>query len=136
MFVVHTFVELFVSGTSYEVSSELPGPRLTMEQFLQKLPNNVVHGGKVIGIRSSLKDHFTGSSKHSSSTEIVETKAVQEMQERLVGNSMFSTFYFFLRHFCIGEMKPASCWVQRQFQVLTLLWYHEKNHVVSTLGSI
>lgn len=39
-----------------ETTSERPGPQLTVEQFLQKLPRSVVKSGKVIDIRSSVGD--------------------------------------------------------------------------------
>ena len=61
----------------------MPGPRLTVNQFMEKLPKNVVHDGKVIDIRSSLKEHLTDGSK-TTTTEVVETKVVQEIQERFV----------------------------------------------------
>ena len=72
----------FYSDFNKEVTSELPGKRVTVDQFLQKLPKSVIHDGKIIGIRSSLKDHLAGSSKHSIATEVVQTEVVQEMQER------------------------------------------------------
>ena len=37
-------------------TSELPGKRLSMEQFLSKLPQSVVKSGRVLDIRSSIKN--------------------------------------------------------------------------------
>jgi hypothetical protein len=37
-----------------ETTCEKPGPQLTVEQFLQKLPRSVIKSGKVIDIRSSV----------------------------------------------------------------------------------
>ena len=41
-----------------EETSELPGPKMTMDQFLKKLPNNVVKNGKIIDIRESVGDQL------------------------------------------------------------------------------
>ena len=71
----------FKAHEKYDETSQLPGPRMTVDQFVQKLPNNVVRDGKVIDIRSSLKEHLTDGSK-TTTTEVVETKIVQELQKR------------------------------------------------------
>ena len=34
------------------------GPKLTMEQFLNKLPKNVIKSGKVVSVRDSVMDHM------------------------------------------------------------------------------
>lgn len=36
--------------------SELPGEKLSMEQFLSKLPQSVVRGGRVLEIRTGIRD--------------------------------------------------------------------------------
>ncbi|XP_036414369.1 UBX domain-containing protein 11 isoform X2 [Colossoma macropomum] len=65
--------------------SQLTGRKLSMEQFLNKLPESVVKGGKVINIRSSLKAHLQGSAggAQSHSVSVIETPALQTLRERL-----------------------------------------------------
>ena len=48
------------SGGGLNEECELPGPRLTVQQLLSKLPTSVVKGGNVINIRDSIKDHLKG----------------------------------------------------------------------------
>nr|XP_002132128.1 UBX domain-containing protein 11-like [Ciona intestinalis] len=75
------------TGTSspddLEESSELPGLRMSVEQFLDKVPKSVIRGGKVVDIRSSLKESLTDSTRGKVTTEIVETEAVKNMQHRM-----------------------------------------------------
>ncbi|XP_073702614.1 UBX domain-containing protein 11 [Garra rufa] len=63
--------------------SQIPGKKLSMEQFLRKLPENVVKEGKVISIRDSIKAHLLGFpdgvKSHSATT--VETSALQALRE-------------------------------------------------------
>uniref|UniRef100_F7AR48 UBX domain-containing protein 11 n=1 Tax=Ciona intestinalis TaxID=7719 RepID=F7AR48_CIOIN len=66
-----------------EESSELPGLRMSVEQFLDKVPKSVIRGGKVVDIRSSLKESLTDSTRGKVTTEIVETEAVKNMQHRM-----------------------------------------------------
>ncbi|KAL6462391.1 hypothetical protein MHYP_G00288130 [Metynnis hypsauchen] len=65
--------------------SQLTGRKLSMEQFMNKLPESVVKGGKVINIRSSLKAHLQGSAggAPSHSVSVIETPALQTLRERL-----------------------------------------------------
>ncbi|KAG9283853.1 UBX domain-containing protein 11 isoform X1 [Astyanax mexicanus] len=65
--------------------SQRTGHKISMERFLSKLPENVVKGGKVISIRSSLKAHLQGSSDgaESHSATVIETPALQALRERL-----------------------------------------------------
>jgi len=66
-----------------DVTSVLPGPRLTAEQFLSKLPKSVIRDSKVVDVRSSIRDVLEGAkSEGSATTQIVETEQVQEMQKR------------------------------------------------------
>lgn len=64
--------------------SQIPGKKLSMEQFLRKLPETVVKAGKVISIRDSVKTHLQGfpdgAKSHSATT--VETSALQALRER------------------------------------------------------
>ncbi|KAI4876593.1 hypothetical protein NFI96_014818 [Prochilodus magdalenae] len=67
------------------LTGQHPGQALSMERFLNKLPESVVRGGKVISIRSSLKGHLQGSAggTESHSVSVVETPALQNLRERL-----------------------------------------------------
>ncbi|XP_073782646.1 UBX domain-containing protein 11 isoform X2 [Danio rerio] len=74
---------------SSEISSTIPkqsqiaGRKLSMEQFLRKLPETVVKAGKVISIRDSVKAHLLGLSDDAKSRSaiIVETSALQSSRE-------------------------------------------------------
>ncbi|CAK8683487.1 unnamed protein product [Clavelina lepadiformis] len=71
-------------GTSCTVTSKLPAQKISVDQFLERLPKSVVRGGKVIDVRSSLKDALTiDLEKGSDSPVLVETDVVQEMQNRM-----------------------------------------------------
>ncbi|XP_043116648.1 UBX domain-containing protein 11 [Puntigrus tetrazona] len=63
--------------------NQIPGKRLSMEQFLQKLPVTVVKEGKVISIRDSIKTHLLGfpDGARSHSTITVKTSALQALRE-------------------------------------------------------
>ncbi|XP_056330626.1 UBX domain-containing protein 11 [Danio aesculapii] len=63
--------------------SQIPGRKLSMEQFLRKLPETVVKAGKVISIRDSVKAHLLGFSDDAKSRSaiIVETSALQSSRE-------------------------------------------------------
>ncbi|XP_048010117.1 UBX domain-containing protein 11 isoform X1 [Megalobrama amblycephala] len=64
--------------------SQIPGRKLSMEQFLRKLPESVVKAGKVISIRDSVKAHLQGfpdgANSHTATT--VETSALGALRER------------------------------------------------------
>ncbi|XP_053397446.1 UBX domain-containing protein 11-like isoform X2 [Mercenaria mercenaria] len=68
-----------------ETTSEKPGPQITVEQFLQKLPRSVIRSGKVIDIRSSVGDTIHGGAKHQTDLTVIETDTVLEMKKRLEG---------------------------------------------------
>ncbi|XP_042345063.1 UBX domain-containing protein 11 [Plectropomus leopardus] len=74
---------------SNAVSSQLPGKKLSMDQFLNRLPKVVVKAGRVIDIRDSVKAALQGSSdaQSSSSVILVETPALQTSKERLQTSS-------------------------------------------------
>lgn len=63
--------------------SELPGPKMSVEQFLNRLPQSVIKEGKIIDIRGSLSDKLQASSGSPNNVTLVETEVVQEMKERL-----------------------------------------------------
>ncbi|XP_049439865.1 UBX domain-containing protein 11 isoform X1 [Epinephelus fuscoguttatus] len=70
-------------------SSQLPGKKLSMHQFLNKLPKVVVKAGHVIDIRGSVKAALQGSSDAQSSNSVilVDTPALQAINERLQTSS-------------------------------------------------
>ena len=45
-----------------KVTSELPGHKMSMEQFISKLPRSVIKQGRVLEIRSGIRDVFKVSS--------------------------------------------------------------------------
>ncbi|KAL3882584.1 hypothetical protein ACJMK2_028914 [Sinanodonta woodiana] len=66
-----------------EVTSELPGPQLTVEQFLNKLPKSVIKEGKIIDIRESIGETLKGSKESPTNVTLIETSVLQEMKKRL-----------------------------------------------------
>ncbi|KAM7382667.1 hypothetical protein PAMP_002389 [Pampus punctatissimus] len=67
------------------VSSQLPGKKLSTDQFLNRLPKVVVKAGRVIEIRDSVRTTLQGSSnaQNSDSVILIDTPALQAMRERL-----------------------------------------------------
>ncbi|KAM6994538.1 UBX domain-containing protein 11 isoform 2-T2 [Tautogolabrus adspersus] len=66
------------------VSSQLSGKKLSIDQFLNKLPKVIVKAGRVIDVRDSLRTTLQGSSdERSSSLILIDTPALQVMKERL-----------------------------------------------------
>ncbi|XP_076869399.1 UBX domain-containing protein 11 [Brachyhypopomus gauderio] len=65
--------------------SHVPGRKLSVDQFLNKLPGCVVKAGKVINIRSSLKAHLQGSvdGAETHSVTVVETPVLQARRKSL-----------------------------------------------------
>ncbi|XP_043939879.1 UBX domain-containing protein 11 [Protopterus annectens] len=74
------------SFMSITQTSEVPGPRISMEQFLNKLPKAVIRGGKVIDIRGAIKGSLQGETGSSGSDAVIliETPALTAMKERLM----------------------------------------------------
>ncbi|KAK0140710.1 UBX domain-containing protein 11 [Merluccius polli] len=71
-------------GAVKNTASATPGRKLTMDQFLNRLPKVVVKGGKVIDVRSSVKATLQGSSDSQNNPAIlIDTPAVRAMDERL-----------------------------------------------------
>ncbi|XP_038654135.1 UBX domain-containing protein 11 isoform X1 [Scyliorhinus canicula] len=68
-------------------TSEIPGPKLSVEQFLNKLPKTVIRAGKVINIRGDIKDILqvpqVPSSPSDDNTVLIETPILAELRERL-----------------------------------------------------
>uniref|UniRef100_A0A667YGZ2 UBX domain-containing protein 11 n=2 Tax=Myripristis murdjan TaxID=586833 RepID=A0A667YGZ2_9TELE len=71
--------------SSHAASSEIPGKKLSLDQFLNRLPKVVVKGGQMIDIRESVKAVLQGSSDAQSTNSVtfVDTSALQTMKERV-----------------------------------------------------
>ncbi|MGH0181324.1 UNVERIFIED_CONTAM: hypothetical protein FKN15_006224 [Acipenser sinensis] len=65
-------------------TSHLPGHRLSVGQFLNKLPKTVIKEGKVIDIRGAIEQNLQGSSSSQSpSVILIETPSLVALKERL-----------------------------------------------------
>ncbi|XP_078423333.1 UBX domain-containing protein 11 isoform X2 [Cetorhinus maximus] len=65
-------------------TSEIPGPKLSVEQFLNKLPKTVIRAGKVIDIRGDIKDVLQVPSNPSDENMVlIKTPILEELRERL-----------------------------------------------------
>ncbi|XP_043573446.1 UBX domain-containing protein 11 isoform X1 [Chiloscyllium plagiosum] len=65
-------------------TSEIPGPKLSVEQFLNKLPKTIIRAGKVIDIRGDIKDILQVPSKPANeNTILIETPTLAKLRERL-----------------------------------------------------
>ena len=58
-----------------------------MEQFLNKLPGNVIKNGKIIDVRNDLSSLINGSDKTdtkevASQVSVIETSALEELRKR------------------------------------------------------
>ncbi|XP_053560739.1 UBX domain-containing protein 11 isoform X2 [Bombina bombina] len=64
-------------------TTDVAGPQLTVEQFLNKLPKTVVRGGQVLDIRKPIRDVLQGSGKDEKPQEIlVESPKLFSTEER------------------------------------------------------
>ncbi|KAK3098430.1 hypothetical protein FSP39_019390 [Pinctada imbricata] len=72
-----------ITPENTKIISEIPGRKMTVGQFLDKLPKSVIKGGKVIDIRSSIGDTLSGGQKESTGVTVVETDSVLDMKKRL-----------------------------------------------------
>ncbi|XP_058052351.1 UBX domain-containing protein 11 isoform X2 [Ahaetulla prasina] len=67
-------------------TNEISGPKLTMEQFLNKLPKSLVRDGQVIDIREDLKKTLQGlDGAQSHEVVLVETPSLTALRKRLEG---------------------------------------------------
>ncbi|XP_067863014.1 UBX domain-containing protein 11 isoform X2 [Heptranchias perlo] len=65
-------------------TSEIPGPKLSTEQFLNRLPKTVIRAGKVIDIRGEIKGILQVPSNPASDNVIlIETPSLTTLRERL-----------------------------------------------------
>ncbi|XP_030074217.1 UBX domain-containing protein 11 isoform X2 [Microcaecilia unicolor] len=72
------------TDSNFQETSEIPGPKLTMDQFLNRLPRAVIRDGQVMDIREPIREALqgTGGTKKSS-VILVETPSLTAMKERL-----------------------------------------------------
>nr|XP_060640458.1 UBX domain-containing protein 11 [Anolis sagrei ordinatus]XP_060640459.1 UBX domain-containing protein 11 [Anolis sagrei ordinatus] len=63
-------------------TKEIPGPKLTMEQFLNKLPKSVIRDGHVIDVRGEIKRTLQGPDGNHE-VVLVETPSLVAMKKRL-----------------------------------------------------
>ncbi|XP_033741236.1 UBX domain-containing protein 11-like isoform X2 [Pecten maximus] len=66
-----------------QVTSDHPGRKLSTDQFLSKLPKNVIRDGKVIDIRESVNDTLKGGKATGPPVTVVDTDVVKDMRKRL-----------------------------------------------------
>lgn len=59
-----TILIYYITETILTMLVLLLGQKLTVDQFLSKLPSSVVRAGRVINIRSSLSDSLRGSAEN------------------------------------------------------------------------
>jgi hypothetical protein len=65
-----------------------------MEQFLNKLPSNVIKNGKLIDVRNDLSNLINGSEKNetrevASQISVIETSDLEELRKRYYNFSQF-----------------------------------------------
>ncbi|RDD38344.1 UBX domain-containing protein 11 [Trichoplax sp. H2] len=63
-----------------KVTSKLAGKPVTVDKFLSKLPESVIRDGKIVNIRSDIKENIQTSDSTKSKVVIVETKQVKDMK--------------------------------------------------------
>lgn len=73
---------LKISDQRNKVVNERPGPALSVNQFVERLPPCVIKNGRVIDIRQSLWSRLKGDTSETQ-VSIVDTEATQEMKQRL-----------------------------------------------------
>ncbi|XP_048468895.1 UBX domain-containing protein 11 [Rhincodon typus] len=65
-------------------TSEIPGPKLSADQFLNKLPKTIIRAGKVIDIRGDIRDILQVPPKPAhENTILIETPTLAKLRERL-----------------------------------------------------
>lgn len=72
--------------TQLKIATQLPGAKMTVGQFLQKLPKSVVKDGKVIDIRNSVGENLTDGKGGQPAVTVVETDTVKDIKRRLEGS--------------------------------------------------
>nr|XP_022289531.1 UBX domain-containing protein 11-like isoform X2 [Crassostrea virginica] len=69
-----------------KIATEAPGPKMTVDQFLQKLPKSVIKDGKVIDIRNSVGENLKDGKGVQTTVTVVETDTVKDLKKRLDDN--------------------------------------------------
>uniref|UniRef100_A0A8D0B7W6 UBX domain-containing protein 11 n=1 Tax=Salvator merianae TaxID=96440 RepID=A0A8D0B7W6_SALMN len=73
-------------ASGVKVTKEIPGPRLSLEQFLNKLPKLMIRDGQVIDIRGETRKTLQGlDGTQSHEVILVETPSLSAMKKRLEG---------------------------------------------------
>ncbi|XP_015266690.1 PREDICTED: UBX domain-containing protein 11 [Gekko japonicus] len=68
-------------------TTEIPGPKLTVQQFMNRLPRSLIRDGQVIDIRRDIGETLQGSSRTQKHEVIlVETPSLMAMKKRLEGD--------------------------------------------------
>ncbi|XP_033102174.1 UBX domain-containing protein 11-like [Anneissia japonica] len=65
------------------ITSETPAPKLSLDQFLEKLPQSIVKNGNVIDIRSSISSQLASNSESGPQVTILDTPIVKSIKERV-----------------------------------------------------
>ncbi|KAM8796001.1 UBX domain-containing protein 11 [Eudromia elegans] len=63
-------------SSELQETTEIPGPKLTLEQFLNKLPKSLIRGGQVIDVRDSVRARLQGSGG-AQSREVIQVETPQ-----------------------------------------------------------
>ncbi|XP_056413408.1 UBX domain-containing protein 11 isoform X2 [Hyla sarda] len=73
-------------------TSEKPGPRLSVQQFLNRLPKSVIQGGRVIDVQGPIRDNLLGSNADEKTQEsLVESPLVLSMDNGPQANAVVCT---------------------------------------------
>lgn len=72
--------------TQLKIATEPPGAKMTVGQFLQKLPKSVIKDGKVIDIRNSVGENLMDGKGGQPAVTVVETDTVKDLKRRLEGS--------------------------------------------------
>ncbi|XP_075051871.1 UBX domain-containing protein 11 isoform X2 [Mixophyes fleayi] len=76
---------------SLRETSNMTGPRLSVEQFLSRLPKSVVHGGRVTDIQGPIREALQGSKEQERQNEsMVDSPLVLSTENRSQANTVFS----------------------------------------------
>ncbi|XP_063810800.1 UBX domain-containing protein 11 isoform X3 [Pseudophryne corroboree] len=72
-------------------TSNMNGPRLSVEQFLSRLPKSIIHGGRVLDIQGPIREALQGSnSEEMLSESIVDSPLVVSVEKMSQTNTVFS----------------------------------------------
>ncbi|XP_031561474.1 UBX domain-containing protein 11-like [Actinia tenebrosa] len=69
-------------GQDVKVTKEIPGPKHSMDNFLSRLPQSVIKGGKIIDVRAGVEETIKGTNGLPSSVVVVNTPALEDIKSR------------------------------------------------------